>query len=35
MADRKEGIVKWFNEKEGMVLYPMKEGMIYLHIIAI
>jgi len=35
MADRKEGIVKWFNEKKGMVLFPMRGGIIYLHIIAI
>ena len=35
MEDRIEGNVKWFNEKKGMVLFPVKERMIYLYITAI
>ena len=35
MADRKEGTVKWFNEKKGMVLFLIKEKMIYLCTLAI
>ena len=31
MADRKEATVKWFNEKKVMVLFPVKERMIYLY----
>ena len=31
MADRKEETVKWFNEKKGMVLFLIKEKMIYLY----
>ena len=35
MADKKEGTVKWFNEKKGMDLFPVQAKMICPYTIAI